>query len=327
MKERYADPRLKIFALNSNRPLAQKIADEVGVELGKLSVDRFSDGEIQINIEESVRGDNVYVIQSTSAPVNDNLMELMIMIDALRRASANTINVVLPYYGYARQDRKARSREPITAKLVANMLQNSGVTRIVALDLHAAQIQGFFDIPVDHLMGAPLLADYFINEGVAANAVVVSPDHGGVTRARALAEFLKAPIAIIDKRRPRPNVAKIMNIIGDVKGKKCIMIDDMIDTAGTISKGAQALMDAGAEEVYASATHAVLSGPAIERLDNSPLKQVVVTDSIQLPDEKQIDKIVQVSVAPLIGAAIKRINENRPVSPLFNNRFEQANED
>lgn len=327
MKERYADPKLKIFALNSNRPLAQKIADEVGVELGKLSVDRFSDGEIQINIEESVRGDNVYVIQSTSAPVNDNLMELMIMIDALRRASANTINVVLPYYGYARQDRKARSREPITAKLVANMLQNSGVTRIVALDLHAAQIQGFFDIPVDHLMGAPLLADYFINKGVAANAVVVSPDHGGVTRARALAEFLKAPIAIIDKRRPRPNVAKIMNIIGDVKGKKCIMIDDMIDTAGTISKGAQALMDAGAEEVYASATHAVLSGPAIERLDNSPLKQVVVTDSIQLPDEKQIDKIVQVSVAPLIGAAIKRINENRPVSPLFNNRFEQANED
>lgn len=327
MKERYADPKLKIFALNSNHPLAQKIADEVGVELGKLSVDRFSDGEIQINIEESVRGDNVYVIQSTSAPVNDNLMELMIMIDALRRASANTINVVLPYYGYARQDRKARSREPITAKLVANMLQNSGVTRIVALDLHAAQIQGFFDIPVDHLMGAPLLADYFINEGVAANAVVVSPDHGGVTRARALAEFLKAPIAIIDKRRPRPNVAKIMNIIGDVKGKKCIMIDDMIDTAGTISKGAQALMDAGAEEVYASATHAVLSGPAIERLDNSPLKQVVVTDSIQLPDEKQIDKIVQVSVAPLIGAAIKRINENRPVSPLFNNRFEQANED
>ena len=327
MKERYADPKLKIFALNSNRPLAQKIADEVGVELGKLSVDRFSDGEIQINIEESVRGDNVYVIQSTSAPVNDNLMELMIMIDALRRASANTINVVLPYYGYARQDRKARSREPITAKLVANMLQNSGVTRIVALDLHAAQIQGFFDIPVDHLMGAPLLADYFINEGVAANAGVVSPDQGGVTRARALAEFLKAPIAIIDKRRPRPNVAKIMNIIGDVKGKKCIMIDDMIDTAGTISKGAQALMDAGAEEVYASATHAVLSGPAIERLDNSPLKQVVVTDSIQLPDEKQIDKIVQVSVAPLIGAAIKRINENRPVSPLFNNRFEQANED
>ena len=318
---------IKVFACNSNKTLAIAIADKLGLKLGDCEVEKFSDGEISVKINETIRGADVFIIQSTSYPVNDNLMELMIMIDALRRASANTINVVLPYYGYARQDRKARSREPITAKLVANMLQNSGVTRIVALDLHAAQIQGFFDIPVDHLMGAPLLADYFINEGVAANAVVVSPDHGGVTRARALAEFLKAPIAIIDKRRPRPNVAKIMNIIGDVKGKKCIMIDDMIDTAGTISKGAQALMDAGAEEVYASATHAVLSGPAIERLDNSPLKQVVVTDSIQLPDEKQIDKIVQVSVAPLIGAAIKRINENRPVSPLFNNRFEQANED
>ncbi|WP_261622565.1 ribose-phosphate diphosphokinase [Limosilactobacillus fermentum] len=325
MKERYFDPKLKIFSLSSNRPLAEKIAAHVGVELGKLSVDRFSDGEIQINIEESIRGDNVYVIQSTSAPVNDNLMELLILVDALRRASANTINVVLPYYGYARQDRKARSREPITAKLVANMLQNSGVDRVVALDLHAAQIQGFFDIPVDHLMGAPLLADYFIREGVADKAVVVSPDHGGVTRARALAEFLKAPIAIIDKRRPKANVAQIMNIIGNVKGKKCIMIDDMIDTAGTISKGSQALIDAGAKEVYASCTHAVLSGPAIERLANSPLKEVVVTDTIHLPEEKQIAKIKQVSVAPLIADAIKRINENRAVSPLFNNRFRQEN--
>ena len=252
-------------------------------------------------------------------------MELLILVDALRRASANTINVVLPYYGYARQDRKARSREPITAKLVANMLQNSGVDRVVALDLHAAQIQGFFDIPVDHLMGAPLLADYFIREGVADKTVVVSPDHGGVTRARALAEFLKAPIAIIDKRRPKANVAQIMNIIGNVKGKKCIMIDDMIDTAGTISKGSQALIDAGAEEVYASCTHAVLSGPAIERLANSPLKEVVVTDTIRLPEEKQITKIKQVSVAPLIADAIKRINENRAVSPLFNNRFRQEN--
>ena len=326
MKERYFDSKLKIFALSSNRPLAQKIADEVGVELGKLAVDRFSDGEIQINIEESIRGDNVYVIQSTSAPVNDNLMELLILVDALRRASAKTINVVIPYYGYARQDRKARSREPITAKLVANMLQNSGVDRVIALDLHAAQIQGFFDIPVDHLMGAPLLADYFLREGVAKEAVVVSPDHGGVVRARALAEFLKAPIAIIDKRRPKANVAKIMNIIGDVKGKKCIMIDDMIDTAGTISKGAQALMDAGAKEVYVSCTHAVLSGPAIERLAAAPIKEVVVTDSIRLPEEEQIAKIKQVSVGPLIGAAIKRINENRPVSPLFNERFKQEGE-
>lgn len=327
MTNRYFDTKLKIFALSSNRPLAEKVTENVGIELGQLSVNRFSDGEIQINIEESVRGDNVYIIQSTSAPVNDNLMELLILVDALRRASSRTINVVIPYYGYARQDRKARSREPITAKLVANMLQNSGVSRVLALDLHAAQIQGFFDIPVDHLMGAPLLADYFIQNGIAEDAVVVSPDHGGVTRARALAEFLKSPIAIIDKRRPKANVAQIMNIIGDVKGKKCIMLDDMIDTAGTITLGAQALMDAGAAEVYVSCTHAVLSGPAIERLENSPIKQVVVTDSIQLPKEKQIDKIVQVSVAPLIASAIKRINENRAVSPLFHNRFTKTSQD
>ncbi|MGX6429512.1 ribose-phosphate diphosphokinase [Levilactobacillus yonginensis] len=321
MATQYFDPKLKIFALNSNKPLAEKIANEVGVELGKTSVDRFSDGEIRINIEQSVRGSHVYVIQSTSAPVNDNLMELLIMIDALRRASAATINVVIPYYGYARQDRKARSREPITAKLVANMLQTAGVTRVLALDLHAAQIQGFFDVPVDHLMGAPLLADYFLSNGLAEDAVVVSPDHGGVTRARALAEFLKAPIAIIDKRRPRANVAEIMNIIGDVKGKRCIMIDDMIDTAGTITLGSRALMEAGATEVYASCTHPVLSGPAIERIKDSPIKKLVVTDSIQLTADKQIDKIEQISVGPLIGQAIKRINENRPVSPLFKNRF------
>ncbi|WP_373842277.1 ribose-phosphate diphosphokinase [Limosilactobacillus sp.] len=324
MTEHYSDSNFKIFSLNSNRPLAEKIAEHIGVKLGKLSVDRFSDGEIQINIEESVRGDNVYVVQSTSAPVNDNLMELLIMVDALRRASAKTINVVMPYYGYARQDRKARSREPITAKLVANMLQDSGVDRVIALDLHAAQIQGFFDIPVDHLMGAPLLAEYFIKQGVTDDAVVISPDHGGVTRARALAEFLKSPIAIIDKRRPRANVAQIMNIIGNVKGKTCIMIDDMIDTAGTITLGAQALIDAGAKEVYASCTHAVLSGPAIERLAKSPLKEVVVTDSIKLPEEKRIAKIKQVSVAPLIADAIKRINENRPVSPLFKQVFQSA---
>ncbi|WP_407889564.1 ribose-phosphate diphosphokinase [Levilactobacillus sp. N40-8-2] len=321
MATQYFDPKLKIFALNSNKPLARKIANEVGVELGKTSVDRFSDGEIRINIEQSVRGCHVYVIQSTSAPVNDNLMELLIMIDALRRASAATINVVIPYYGYARQDRKARSREPITAKLVANMLQTAGVTRVLALDLHAAQIQGFFDVPVDHLMGAPLLADYFLTNHLDEDAVVVSPDHGGVTRARALAEFLKAPIAIIDKRRPRANVAEIMNIIGDVKGKRCIMIDDMIDTAGTITLGSQALMDAGAKEVYASCTHPVLSGPAIERIKKSPIKKLVVTDSIQLTADKQIEKIQQISVGPLIGQAIKRINENRPVSPLFKNRF------
>ena len=321
MAEQSYNSKVKIFALNSNKPLAKKIADAVGVPLGKTSVDRFSDGEIRINIEESIRGDEIFIIQSTSAPVNDNLMELLIMIDALRRASASTINVVMPYYGYARQDRKARSREPITAKLVADMLEKAGADRVIVLDLHAAQIQGFFDIPVDHLMGAPLLADYFLKNGIKKDAVVVSPDHGGVTRARKLAEFLKAPIAIIDKRRPKANVAEIMNIIGSVDGKRCIIIDDMIDTAGTITLASQALMDAGAKEVYACATHPVLSGPAIERLDKSPIKKIIVTDSIQLPEEKQIDKLTQVSVGPLIGDAIKRIHENKPVSPLFKNRF------
>lgn len=321
MAEKSYSSKVKIFALNSNKPLAKKIADAVGVPLGKTSVDRFSDGEIRINIEESIRGDEIYIIQSTSAPVNDNLMELLIMIDALRRASASTINVVMPYYGYARQDRKARSREPITAKLVADMLEKAGANRVIVLDLHAAQIQGFFDIPVDHLMGAPLLADYFLKNDLEKDAVVVSPDHGGVTRARKLAEFLKAPIAIIDKRRPKANVAEIMNIIGSVDNKRCIIIDDMIDTAGTITLASQALMDAGAKEVYACATHPVLSGPAIERLDNSPIKKVIVTDSIQIPEEKQIDKLTQVSVAPLMGDAIRRIHENKPVSPLFKNRF------
>ncbi|WP_413523604.1 ribose-phosphate diphosphokinase [Latilactobacillus curvatus] len=323
MSEQYFDPKLKIFALNSNKPLAEKIAAEVGVPLGKSSVKRFSDGEIQINIEESIRGDEIFLIQSTSAPVNDNLMEIMIMIDALRRASAKTINVVLPYYGYARQDRKARSREPITAKLVANMLTMAGANRILALDLHAVQIQGFFDIPVDHLMGAPLLADYFLSKDLAENAVVVSPDHGGVTRARKLADFLKTPIAIIDKRRPRPNVSEVMNIIGNVNGKRAIIIDDMIDTAGTITLAAQALKDAGATEVFACCTHPVLSGPAIQRIEDSVIKQMIVTDSINLPKEKLIDKMVQVSVGPLIGDAIKRIHENKPVSPLFENRFKR----
>ena len=321
MAEQSYNSKVKIFAFNSNKPLAKKIADAVGVPLGKTSVDRFSDGEIRINIEESIRGDEIFIIQSTSAPVNDNLMELLIMIDALRRASASTINVVMPYYGYARQDRKARSREPITAKLVADMLEKAGADRVIVLDLHAAQIQGFFDIPVDHLMGAPLLADYFLKNGLEKDAVVVSPDHGGVTRARKLAEFLKAPIAIIDKRRPKANVAEIMNIIGSVDGKRCIIIDDMIDTAGTITLASQALMDAGAKEVYACATHPVLSGPAIERLDKSPIKKIIVTDSIQLPEEKQIDKLTQVSVGPLIGDAIRWIHENTPVSPLFKNRF------
>ncbi|WP_314403556.1 ribose-phosphate diphosphokinase [uncultured Granulicatella sp.] len=322
MVEHYSDPNLKIFALSSNRPLAQKIADQVGVELGKVSVTHFSDGEIKINIDESIRGDHVYIVQSTSYPVNDNLMELLIMIDALRRASAKTINVVLPYYGYARQDRKAQSREPITAKLVANMITQAGADRVLTLDLHAAQIQGFFDIPVDHLLGAPLLANYFLeNNFKDKDIVVVSPDHGGVTRARKLAEFLHAPIAIIDKRRPKANVAEVMNIIGDVKGKVAVLIDDMIDTAGTITLAAQAIQDAGALEVYACCTHPVLSGPALDRLNASVIKEVVVTDSIQVPEEKTGGKIVQVSVDQLMAEAIRRIHENRSVSPLFIEKF------
>ncbi|MGX6961999.1 ribose-phosphate diphosphokinase [Vagococcus xieshaowenii] len=321
MTNHYFDPKLKIFSLNSNQPLAQKIASAIGVELGKSSVKQFSDGEIQINIEESIRGDHVYLIQSTSFPVNDNLMELLIMMDALKRASAKTINVVLPYYGYARQERKARSREPITAKLVADMLTAAGADRVLTLDLHAAQIQGFFNIPVDHLMAAPLLADYFMDKGYEGDdIVVVSPDHGGVTRARKLADFLKAPIAIIDKRRPKANVAEVMNIIGKVEGKKCIIIDDMIDTAGTITLAAQALKDEGATEVIACCTHPVLSGPALERLEQSVIEKVIVTDSIYLPEDKMIEKIEKVSVGELIGDAIKRIHENKPVSPLFESK-------
>ena len=320
--EHYSDPNLKIFALSSNRPLAAKIAEEVGLELGKVSVTQFSDGEIKINIDESVRGCHVYIVQSTSYPVNDNLMELLIMVDALRRASAKTINIVIPYYGYARQDRKAQSREPITAKLVANMITQAGADRVLTLDLHAAQIQGFFDIPVDHLLGAPLLANHFLeNNFKDKDSVVVSPDDGGVTRARKMAEFLHAPIAIVDKRRPKANVAEVMNIIGEVKGKVAVLIDDMIDTAGTITLAAQAIKDAGAEEVYACCTHAVLSGPALERINNSVIKEVVVTDSIEVPEEKTGGKIVQISVDQLMAEAIRRIHENRSVSPLFIEKF------
>lgn len=313
---------IKLFALNSNKPLAEKIAKRMGLKLSTSSVVRFSDGEIQVDIDDSVRGKDVFLIQSTSTPVNDNLMELLIMIDAVRRASAASVNIVLPYYGYARQDRKTRAREPITAKLVADMIQAAGADRVLSLDLHAPQIQGFFDIPVDNLMGAPLLADYFLSNHLEEDAVVVSPDHGGVTRARKLAEFLGTSIAIVDKRRPKANVAEVMNIIGDVKGKRAILIDDMIDTAGTITLAAQALKDAGATEVYACATHAVLSGPAVDRLNNSVIKSLVLTDSIQQPAEKNLDKMILVSVGPLMGDAIKLIMEHKAMSPLFDTRYD-----
>ncbi|GEM02721.1 ribose-phosphate diphosphokinase [Halolactibacillus halophilus] len=312
----YQDRKLKVFSLSSNPELAKEVAEHIGVPLGKSSVTSFSDGEIQINIEESIRGCDVYIIQSTSAPVNQHLMELLIMIDALKRASAATINVVIPYYGYARQDRKARAREPITAKLVADIIQEAGADRVITLDLHAPQIQGFFNIPVDQLVGVPILGDYWSEKNLE-DVVIVSPDHGGVSRARQLAERLKAPIAIIDKRRPRPNVAEVMNIVGKVDGKTAILIDDMIDTAGTISLAANALIKNGAKEVYACCTHPVLSGPAIERINDSAIKELVVTNSIVLPKEKQIDKVVTLSVAPLISEAIIRVHEELSVSVLF----------
>lgn len=317
MSNQYLDPTLKVFSLNSNIPLAEEIVKHIGIELGKCSVSQFSDGEIQINIEESIRGCDVYVVQSTSAPVNENLMELLIMIDALKRASAKSINVVMPYYGYARQDRKARSREPITAKLVANLLETAGAARVITLDLHAPQIQGFFDIPIDHLMSVSILADYFKSKGIDEDLVIVSPDHGGVTRARKMAERLKAPIAIIDKRRPKPNVAEIMNIIGDIEGKTAILIDDIIDTAGTITLAANGLVENGAREVYACCTHPVLSGPAIERIKNSQIKELVVTNSILLPEEKKFEKLTQLSVASLISDTIIRVHENKSLSTLF----------
>jgi ribose-phosphate pyrophosphokinase len=318
MSNQYLDPNLKIFSLNSNPGLAQEIVDFIGVELGKCSVTRFSDGEVQINIEESIRGCDVYIVQSTSGPVNEHLMELLIMIDALKRASAKTINVVIPYYGYARQDRKARAREPITAKLVANLLETAGTTRLITLDLHAPQIQGFFDVPIDHLLGVPILGEYFKKKGFdKENLVIVSPDHGGVTRARKLADRLKAPIAIIDKRRPRPNVSEVMNIVGNVDGKIAILIDDIIDTAGTITLAAKAITESGAKEVYACCTHPVLSGPALERIGNSIIKELVVTNSIALAPEKKTGKVVELSVAPLIGEAIIRVHEEQSVSTLF----------
>ena len=313
----YKDPMLKVFTLNSNRKLAEEIAQIIGTELGKCSVTRFSDGEVQINIEESIRGCDVYIIQSTCQPVNEHLMELLIMIDALKRASAKSINIVMPYYGYARQDRKARAREPITAKLVANLLETAGASRVITLDLHAPQIQGFFDIPIDNLMGVPILAEYFGKKNFD-DVVIVSPDHGGVTRARKMADIMKAPIAIIDKRRPRPNVAEVMNIVGNIEGKTAILIDDIIDTAGTISLAANALIENGAKEVYGSCTHPVLSGPAIERIQNSNIKELVITNSIPLPEEKKIDKITTLSIGPLMSEAIKRVHELKSVSVLFN---------
>jgi ribose-phosphate pyrophosphokinase len=309
--------KIKLFALSSNRSLADEISRTSGIEISTAEVVRFADGEISINIEESVRGHECFVIQSTSSPANEHLMELLIMADALKRASAKTVNVIMPYYGYSRQDRKSKSRQPITAKLIADMLQVAGVNRVICLDLHAAQIQGFFNIPIDNFPAAPLLADYFLYNKPLENIVIVSPDHGGVTRARIFARILNAPLAIIDKRRPEPNKAEVQNIIGDVSGRVAIMVDDIIDTAGTLVAGAQALIDAGATKVYAAATHAVFSGDAMEKINNSVLCQVIVTDTIALPKHKNSSKIVQLSIGPLLGQSILHIVKDEPISQIF----------
>ncbi|MGX9481741.1 ribose-phosphate diphosphokinase [Veillonella sp. Ser01] len=308
--------KLKIFTGNANPALAKEICDYLGLPLGEAFVGRFNNGEVQIMIDESVRGKDVFIIQPTSYPVNDNLMELMVMADALKRASARHITAVVPYYGYARQDRKTRGREPITAKLVANLMQTSGITRLVTIDLHAGQIQGFFDVPVDHLYGASILAKY-INEKNLEDVIVVSPDLGGVTRARDLADRIGAPIAIIEKKRPEPGVAKVMNLIGDVKGKNCIIVDDIVDTAGSLVEGAKALEAFGAKSVMAAVTHAVLTDPASERIANSNIKELIVTNTMPLPENCKLPNIMQLSVAPLLGEAIMRIFHEVSVSNLF----------
>ena len=306
---------IKLFSGNSNRPLAEAIAAKLNTELGGIEVSTFSDGEINVHIEETVRGRDLFIIQSTSSPVNDNLMELLIMIDAAKRASAGRITAVIPYFGYARQDRKARSRDPITAKLVANLITAAGADRVLTMDLHAEQIQGFFDIPVDNLLGGPTLYNHFAREGNID--VVVSPDVGSVKRARKVAEKFGVPIAIIDKRRPKANVMEVMNIIGDVSGKKCLMIDDMIDTAGTICQGTQALKDAGATEIYAACTHAVLSGPAVERLEKSAITKLVMLDTVHLPEEKMRDKFSILTTADIFAAAIENVYLDKPMSKLY----------
>lgn len=309
---------IKIFCGNAHPELAAEIAQILGVQVGDSDVGRFSDGEIFVNTNETVRGADVFIVQSTCNPVNDNLMELLIMIDSFRRASAGRITAVIPYYGYARQDRKAKARDPITAKLVADLITSAGADRVLTMDLHAAQIQGYFNIPCDHLLGAPILSKYYQSWNMnPEEIVVVSPDLGSVTRARKFADRLHAPIAIIDKRRPKPNVSEIMNIIGDIKGKTAILVDDMIDTAGTITNGANALMNLGAKEVYACCTHAVLSGPAIERIEKSAIKELVILNTVPLTEEKKIDKIKTISVAPVFAEAIKRIYEDVSVSVLF----------
>ena len=312
---------IKIFTANSNPKVATEIAQQLGLPLGQSEVVTFSDGEVSVSIKESVRGSDVFVGQSTSSPVKDHMMELLIMIDAFKRASAGRITAVIPYMGYARQDRKAKARDPISAKLVADLISVAGADRVLSMDLHCPQIQGFFNIPVDHLLGVPILAPFFVEKfkDCKENIMVVSPDLGSVTRARNFAQRLGVPFAIVDKRRQKANVCEVMNIIGDVRDKTVVLVDDMIDTAGTLCNAAKAIIDiGGAKEVYACATHGVLSGPAIERIQNSVIKELVLLDTIALPQEKQIDKITILPCAPVFAQAIQRIYADKPVSPLFN---------
>ncbi|MBO0467445.1 ribose-phosphate diphosphokinase [Enterococcus plantarum] len=316
MTQKYKDKTLRIFSLNANRPLAEKIAEVVGTELGKSTVRQFSDGEIQINIEESIRGDHVFLVQSTNLPVNDNLMELLIMIDALKRASAKTINVVLPYYGYARQDRTAKPREPITAKLVANLLEEAGATRVLTLDLHTVQVQGFFDIPVDNLFTMPLFAHNYREQQLTGDdIVVVSPKNSGVQRARSLSEYLDATLAIIDQ--DEVDGVRSGYVIGEVKGKTCILVDDILNSGSTMATAAKILKENGAKSIYACASHGLLSKGAKERLDASPIEQICVTDSVFISEDRKPDALSIVSCAELMGEAVKRIHENTPMSPLF----------
>ena len=312
--------KFRIFTGNANPDLAREIAAYLGTTVGDSVVNRFNNGEIQVMINESVRGKDIFIVQPTCGPiVNDNVMELLIMADAFKRASANHITAVIPYYGYARQDRKARGREPITAKLMADLLETAGITRVVTIDLHAAQIQGFFNIPFDHMPGGPLLAEY-IKEKNLDNMVVVSPDLGGVSRARGFAEILNAPMAIIDKRRPEPGVAEVMNLIGNVEGKNCILVDDMVDTAGSLTEGARALKKFGANEIYACCTHPILTDPALSRIAQSDITELVVTNTIPLAPSKKHPKIKVLSIAPILAETILRIYNDWSVSQLFDTK-------
>ena len=314
--------KIKLFAGNACPKLAEAIAKKVGLPLSQSIVGTFSDGEISVQIGESVRGSDAFIIQSIAPPVNNNLMELLVMIDALKRASAGRVTAVIPYYGYARQDRKAQGRDPITAKLVANLLTSAGADRVLTMDLHSPQLQGFFDIPVDHLLGIPVLGKALVKEQFVKSKdeelVVVSPDAGSVSRARQMAQKLNVSLAIVDKRRPKANMMEVMHIVGDVKGKRCLIVDDMIDTAGTICQGAKALVEVGgAKGVFACCTHGVLSGPAIERLQNSVIEKLFVLNTIELPPEKQIPLITEICVAPIFGSAIKAIFDDEPISELY----------